>query len=142
MVHRVFRLHLHFTLLGLDPKPLPLLKVVKYRLKGDTKMSKYKQVKINLEVDDHDKLQKYCSNENITMASFFRNLAEYKIENIREPRNTREHKTTDPNLLYQLNKMGINLNQIAKYANQNQEVDLKVLMQLASIEKLLKEFLK
>ena len=105
-------------------------------------MSKYKQVKINLEVDDHDKLQKYCIDEGITMASFFRNLAEYKIENIREPRNTREHKTTDPNLLYQLNKMGINLNQIAKYSNQNQEVALKVLMQLASIEKLLKELLK
>ena len=104
--------------------------------------NKYKQVKVNLKIDDHTKLQEDCRNNGITMASFFRDLVQYKIEDIRKPRAKRETKIADPKLLYHLNKIGNNLNQISKNTHQKREIDFKVLSQLVEIEKKLKKLLR
>ena len=104
--------------------------------------SKYKQVKVSLKIDDHIKLQEHCRENGVTMASFFRDLVNYEIEDIRKPRSKRETKIADPKLLYHLNKIGNNLNQIAKNLHQKRELDFKVLFQLVEIEKRIKKLLK
>jgi hypothetical protein len=38
-------------------------------------------------------------------------------------------------LIYQVNKIGNNLNQISKYANQNKSIDIQILQELVKIEK-------
>ena len=113
-----------------------LLHLLEYELS-----KKYKQVKVNLDVDDHAQLKLYCDANNITLAEFFRASANYKINDAREPQQKRVHKTTDPKLLYHLNKIGNNLNQIAKHANEGNALDYQVLAELAHIEKTLKDFL-
>ena len=44
-------------------------------------------------------------------------------------------------MVYQVNKIGINLNQIAYYINTKKCVDMQVLQRLVNIEKTLKELL-
>ena len=102
---------------------------------------KYNQVKVNLDVDDHAQLKLYCDANNITLAEFFRASANYKINDAREPHQKRVHKTTDPKLLYHLNKIGNNLNQIARHLNEGNSLELQTLAELANIEQSLKEFL-
>ena len=102
----------------------------------------YKQVKVTLDIDDHVKLQNYCREQGVSMAAFFRSSVSLTIDDIRHPIIKKEHKTTDPKLLYQLNRIGINLNQITRYTNENRAIDFKVLSQLLSIEKRLKKLLK
>jgi len=101
----------------------------------------YKQVKVNLAIDDHAQLKLYCEINNITLAEFFRASANYKINDARQAQKKRVYKVADPQLLYHLNKIGNNLNQIAKHANECNALDYQVLGELAYIEKLLKGFL-
>lgn len=102
---------------------------------------KYKQVKVNLDVEDHAQLKLYCDANNITLAEFFRASANYKINDARDPQQKRVHKTTDPKLLYHLSKIGGNLNQIAKHLNEGNSLELQALAELTNIEQSLKEFL-
>lgn len=104
--------------------------------------NKYKQVKVTLGINDHVNLQNYCREQGITMASFFRDLVFLKIDDIRKPRSKKEFKVADPKLLYELNRIGVNLNQIAIHSNQNKAIDLQVLTHLVRIEKKLKKLLK
>ena len=104
-------------------------------------MKKYKQVKVNLEEEVHQELQEICDSQGITLAQYFRSLINTQIEDTREPRQKRVHKTTDPQLLYHLNKIGNNLNQIAKHANEGKSFDFQTLAALTNIERTLKEFL-
>lgn len=48
----------------------------------------------------------------------------------------------DLSLVYEINKIGNNLNQIAHYANSNKVIDMEVLRILVGIEKKLNELLK
>lgn len=104
-------------------------------------MKKYKQVKVNLEIAIHSKLQEFCETQNITMAQYFRSKINTQIEDIREPKQKRIHKKTDPRLLFHLNKIGNNLNQIAKHANEGKSIDLQIVAELANIERNLKNLL-
>jgi hypothetical protein len=73
-------------------------------------------------------------------------ISEYNIKNIsdfiRQVILTGKFKTTQAQqnyeaLLYQISKIGNNINQIAKLCNINKEVDIRVLEQLAKIEEML-----
>ena len=70
-------------------------------------------------------------------------VKEYQVKNvsdfIRQVVLTGKFKTTQAQqnyerLLYEVNKIGNNINQIAKHCNINKSVDIKVLEQLAKIE--------
>ena len=102
---------------------------------------KYKQVKVNLDEEVHQKLKEFCDARNITMAEYFRNQINTKIDDAREPQQKRVHKTTDPKLLYHLSKIGGNLNQIATHLNEGNTLDVQILAELITIEKSLKGFL-
>ena len=102
---------------------------------------KYKQVKVNLDEEVHHKLKEFCDARNITMAEYFRNQINTKIDDARDPQQKRVHKTTDPKLLYHLNKIGNNLNQIARHLNEGNSLEIQVLAELTNIEQSLKEFL-
>ena len=102
---------------------------------------KYKQVKVNLDEEVHQKLKEFCDARNITMAEYFRNQINTKIDDARDPSQKRVHKVTDPKLLYHLNKIGNNLNQIAKHLNEGNSLELQTLAELTNIEQSLKEFL-
>ena len=102
---------------------------------------KYKQVKVNLDEEVHQKLKEFCDARNITMAEYFRNQINTKIDDAREPQQKRVHKTTDPKLLYHLNKIGNNLNQIAKHLNEGNSLEFQALAELTNIEQSLKGFL-
>jgi hypothetical protein len=104
--------------------------------------NKYKQVKVTLDINDHVKLQNHCREQGVSMASFFRDLVSFKIDDIRKPRVKKEFKVADPKLLYELNRIGVNLNQIAEHSNQHKMLDLQVLTHLVMIEKKLKKLLK
>jgi len=71
-------------------------------------------------------------------------LQEYEIKNISEfireiilsgsfKIEKGECEQSQSNLLYELNKIGVNINQIAKYANIEKEIDVKVLKELQKI---------
>lgn len=100
-----------------------------------------KQIKVNFTIAHHEKLTYLAKEQNITKAQWIREQLQTTFDNPREPSVKKIHKTTDPQLLYHLNKIGNNLNQIAKHANEGNPLTFLVLAQLSSIEKSLKDFL-
>ena len=103
--------------------------------------STLKQIKVNFTLAHHEKLTYLAKEAGLTKAQWIRSQLNTTFENPREPTVTRVHKTTDPELLYHLNKIGNNLNQIATHANTKKTLDMQVLIQLVSIEKALKQLL-
>lgn len=103
--------------------------------------SKLKQIKVNFTPEHHAKLSKLAKEKNLTKAQYIRQELRSTFENPREPSIARIHKKADPELLYHLNKIGNNLNQIAKHANEGKGLDLQCLAALLSMEKTLKAFL-
>jgi len=103
--------------------------------------TKYKQIKVNLNPDFYQKILKYAEINEMSIAEVFRQCVGTKIEDSREAKIRRVHKSTDPKLLYQLNRIGNNLNQVAKYLNSGQVLDNQVLIQLVQIEENIKRFL-
>lgn len=75
------------------------------------------------------------------MAEMFRSILNINFSEKRERKNTRIHKVTDPQLLYHLNKIGNNLNQIAKHVNEGNTFNIQILSELTQIENNLKGFL-
>jgi hypothetical protein len=91
-------------------------------------MSKYKQIKVNVTEDVHIKLVQIAKKHNITLAELFRLSVHTEIENAPSPRKEKSkiiYKRTDPNLLYEVNKIGVNINQIARHLNSGED-DLKL----------------
>jgi len=91
-------------------------------------MSKYKQIKVNVTEDVHEKLVQIAQKHNITLAELFRLSVHTNIENAPSRRKEKSkiiYKQTDPNLLYEVNKIGVNLNQIARHLNSGED-DLKL----------------
>lgn len=87
-------------------------------------MSKYKQIKVNVTEDVHAKLVHIAQNNNITLAELFRLSVHTSIENAPSRRKEKSkiiYKQTDPNLLYEVNKIGVNLNQIARRLNSGED---------------------
>jgi hypothetical protein len=102
---------------------------------------KYKQVKVNLHPEDYEKMQKLAEQYDTTIASLFRELADMQIDKPRKPRGGKKEGAVDYAILYELNKIGNNINQIAKYANTHKSLDRTILALLSSIEDKLKTML-
>ena len=102
---------------------------------------KYKQIKVNFTPEAYERINKIADEKGITKAKLIRNFLGEKIADDREPKQKRVHKTSDPQLLYHLNKIGTNLNQIAKHLNEGNTLEIQALVELSSIEQSLKEFL-
>jgi len=75
-------------------------------------MSKYKQVKVNLSLEDFEKVSNLASQKKITKAEFIRQNLKLKYKNVPTPKLSKNDKI----IFYELRKIGNNLNQIAKYA--------------------------
>ncbi len=91
-------------------------------------MSKYKQIKVNVTEDVHEKLVQISQKHNITLAELFRLSVHTSIENAPSRRKEKSkiiYKQSDANLLYEVNKIGVNINQIARHLNSGKD-DLKL----------------
>jgi hypothetical protein len=102
---------------------------------------KYKQVKVNFTPKVYERLSQIADEKGVTKAQLIRAFLSTKIDDVRQPKQKRIHKTADPKLLYHLNKIGINLNQISKHLNEGNTLEFQVLVELTNIETSLKEFL-
>lgn len=103
--------------------------------------SKNRQIVVSFPNEVFEKIAIKAETLEITKAELIRQQLNFDFDKKREPRQKRVHKTTDPKLLYHLNKIGNNLNQIAKHLNEGNSFDLQVLIELSHIEQSLKEFL-
>jgi len=91
---------------------------------------KLKQVKVNFTLDDYTNLSALSKAENISIAQFIRNKLKVKIDNAPSKKTTVTYKKTNPKLLYQLNKIGNNLNQIAKKLNSKNQYDSRAIFEI------------
>lgn len=87
---------------------------------------------IRFDMDEYMHIENLIDMHSISFAEFARNAIMQK-----------EIKSKiDIDLIFQVNKIGNNLNQIALYVNTNKVIDIQVLQMLVDIEKRLNEFLK
>lgn len=87
---------------------------------------------ITIRVTD-DELQKLHDRKtDATLAGWMRNLG----------LGTTPIKQADPNLIRPLGRIGSNLNQIAKHANTNNELDQKVLTEISAIRRVLADLIE
>lgn len=93
-------------------------------------MAAYKQVKINLTPEDYLRIAKIAAEENLSLAELFRSRLSAKIENPPMRKKSVVYKSTDPKLLYELNRIGTNLNQIAKKLNSTGELERTALLKI------------
>lgn len=90
-------------------------------------MSKYKQVKINLTPEHHQKLTDIAINKNMTLAEYIR--TELNIDLKVKPKVRKKRRDSvifnkaDPKLIYHLAKIGSNINQIARKLNTGSVLD-------------------
>lgn len=98
-----------------------------------------KQVKINLIEEQHAELSILAADKNLTLAQFIREQLPLKkeLKNVRAAYKKHEQVTyikADPFLLYNLAKIGTNLNQISKKLNKKEDVlyvhVLKILLEI------------
>ena len=121
----------------------------KSKQKGKAKMSKkLKQAKVNFYPEQHEKLQAMAKANDSTISQFIReqidfNLSDEDIKKRYKKHNPNAHKKADPKLIYEIAKIGNNLNQIAKYINtkKNDVNTIQILESLVSIEKEIKSLL-
>lgn len=106
-------------------------------------MTKYKQVKVNFKIEDFAELELLAETSELTKAEYIRKkLGDFSIDKTRVPRGKIiPQQKVDPMLLYEVAKIGNNLNQIAKHCNQKKKVDIEVLTSLVALEKNIKELL-
>lgn len=97
-------------------------------------MHKDKRVTIRFTQDEYNKLKDEATKLGITLSSYLRN----KILGNRGNLLTK----CDKELLYELNRIGNNLNQIAKHCNINKSIDKLALKELVEIERQLKRLLE
>lgn len=102
-----------------------------------------KQIKVFFPVSDYEILKQTSRDNNLTMSEFIRKSVNSKIENAPAPRTKKVYKVADHRLLYELNKIGNNLNQIAKSLNSKKDdiSNVAILRELVSLEKKLSELL-
>jgi len=101
---------------------------------------KLKQVKVNLYPHQHLQIQQLAKDNNVTIAQYIREKLALELEEKDTRKAYKKHdeklvKVADPKLLYNLSKIGNNLNQIAKQLNSKKEVSsIEILESLVSIE--------
>ncbi len=98
-------------------------------------MPKYRQVKVNLLPDDYRRLEAQAQQDEVSMAELFRRAVGAAIPD----RRNRNQDDTRLALLYELKRIGNNINQIARHCNASRAVDRAALDALLSIERELKE---
>jgi signal transduction protein with GAF and PtsI domain len=95
------------------------------------KKSKLKQVKVYFSESDFLELKEEATQKNISMAELVRQKMQTKIPNAPAPKKSKKsYRTTDPKLLFELNKIGNNLNQIAKKLNTKNELESKAIFEI------------
>lgn len=99
---------------------------------------KYKQIKTNLKPEEYEKIKQIAQENNLTLSSYVRKIL--NMEN--ELDNKKDIDIEKLKLIYELNKIGNNLNQIAKRVNINKIIDFKVFEQLEKIEEELRRLRK
>jgi len=109
------------------------------------KTSKYSQVKVKLLPEDLEHLTFLASKENLKPPAFIRKQFNFSL-NKKDERKSSNYKNekiiihkADPKLIYEIAKIGANLNQISKYLNQNK--DINILQSLVNIESDIKKLL-
>ncbi len=103
--------------------------------------SKYKQVKINFKPEQFARLEELAEEKGLSKSDWIRQKIGANFEEARQPTDKTEAKVTDPKVLYELQKIGNNLNQVATYANINKALDRIILKSLVTIENRLKTLL-
>ena len=100
-------------------------------LKKDKRMAKDKRVTIRFTDDEYNQLKAKADELDISLSTYIR----------KKTLGNRERISTkcDKKLLYEINRIGNNLNQIAKHCNINKSVDKLVLKSLVEIEKKLND---
>jgi len=93
-------------------------------------MSKYKQIKVNFSVEDHSKISQIAVSENKTIAELIRSRFSSEIENAPLPKQIVTYKQTDPKLLYEIKKIGNNINQAIKKLHQGQILEKRILIKI------------
>ena len=97
-------------------------------------MNKNKRVTIRLTDVEHKHFTKQANELGINLSEFIR----LKLNNINKIKTSK----CDKNLVYEINRIGLNLNQIAKYTNSKKVLDKLVMEELIKIEKQLNDVLK
>ena len=104
-------------------------------------MAKYKQVKVNFKPEDFDKLELLANYAELSKAELVRQaLGDFSIPTARAKKGKVNLSANNP-MLFEVAKIGTNLNQIAKFCNTNKGLDIQVLTQLVALEKSLKALL-
>ena len=91
-------------------------------------MPKYKQVKINLKEEDYERLVEVAKRDNVTLAEFFRLSVNINIDNNPKAKKLKSkifYKKINPDLVYEVHKIALDIHQIAKYLNSSKD-DLKL----------------
>jgi hypothetical protein len=103
-------------------------------------MKKYKQIKVNLDESDYRYHKQKSEEFGISMSEYIRRHLDAQIDDVRTPKKSyKKYVAVDPNLLYEINKIGNNLNQIARRINRGESLDLFIL--LTNIEQKLNELI-
>ena len=84
-----------------------------------------------------DEIRKRAEREGITISDYLRAVALNK-----QIRSKKRDCKELSRVAYELNKIGTNINQIARYVNASREIDIKVLEKLSNVEDRLTEILK
>jgi len=106
---------------------------------------KLKQAKVNLYPKQHEILIERAKENGTNISEYIRQKLDLNLDKNDTRKKYKEHekvtyKKADPQLIYQLAKIGTNLNQIAKQLNQKKDVStIEILESLISIEKKIKE---
>lgn len=103
--------------------------------------SKYKQVKVNFKPNEFQRLEEVAEQLGLSKAELIRQQIGANFDNVRNPKGKSKLKVLPPELLYNLKKIGTNINQIALRANTNKVLDREILIALVRIEDRLKEIL-
>lgn len=104
--------------------------------------SKYRQVKVNLLPADYEKMKDIAEQFDCTIASLFRDLAIMQIDNPPSKKGGVKSHSVAPELLYQVKKIGANLNQVSHKCNIEKSVDRLVYQEMIEIRKELEKLLK
>lgn len=94
------------------------------------KKQKLKQIKVYFSEVDYMNILVFSQAKNISMAEFIRQKINVKIDNPIQPKIKLVYRNTDPRLLYELNKIGNNLNQIAKKLNSKNEFETRAIFEI------------
>lgn len=92
-------------------------------------------IRIRVTQDEKDKINERKTQK--SLATWLRNLALDTLPMPIPTTKTTPIKSADPQLVRAIGRVGSNLNQIAKYANTNKQLDDKVLSSINRIETLL-----